>query len=212
MFPKKVDNESNDVAITISEIQPKKRKRSTTSTDLNLAKKKIVTLRISSHLLKSLPNATSEAPPSIKLQNTTSRTKSRTRPKISNPLPSDSTDPRASLKSSSKNENPVTQCNASTLTHDAQVHNVHKVHRDGTLQISPCNRCFKSCRQCIKTTTSKCCSYCLQIRKKCEGAVELGRWIDIDGKRVIHCTAGADGRYGETEQRRKWLDIGQMWI
>ena len=71
---------------------------------------------------------------------------------------------------------------ASAIAHDARV---DKVHSDGTLQITPCDRCFTSRKQCIKHDSSKSCSWCLQVRKRCEGAIELGKWTEVDGKRVI---------------------------
>lgn len=66
----------------------------------------------------------------------------------------------------------------------AHLHRVRKVHEDGTLQITPCIYCFQAGKQCVKSSGSTSCSWCLQRRKKCEGAVELGRWVDKDDTRV----------------------------
>ena len=67
----------------------------------------------------------------------------------------------------------------------AQCTRVEKVHSSGTLQITPCSRCFTSRKQCVKDDSSKSCSWCLHTRKRCEGSIELGKWTDVDGKRVI---------------------------
>jgi hypothetical protein len=73
------------------------------------------------------------------------------------------------------------QRSAKAIAHDARV---EKVHSDGTLRITPCNRCFTFRTQCVKDDSSKSCSRCLYTRKRCEGAIKLGKWTDIDRKRV----------------------------
>lgn len=72
-------------------------------------------------------------------------------------------------------------CSASAIAHDLQV---RKIHDEGTIVITPCLRCVNSLKQCIKSDLSGTCSSCLYIRQKCEGAVEMGKWVDSDGKRV----------------------------
>jgi len=65
-----------------------------------------------------------------------------------------------------------------------RLHRVRKVHEDGTLQITPCIYCFQAGKQCVKSSGLSSCSCCLQRRKKCEGAVALGKWVEKDDTRV----------------------------
>ena len=74
---------------------------------------------------------------------------------------------------------PVRTANA--IAHDLRV---REIHDEGTIVITPCLRCVNSLKQCVKSDLSDTCSSCLCIRKKCEGAVEMGKWVDSDGKRV----------------------------
>ena len=69
----------------------------------------------------------------------------------------------------------------SAIAHDLRV---RQIHDEGTIVITPCLLCVNSLKQCIKSDLSGTCSSCLHIRQKCEGAVEMGKWVDLDGKRV----------------------------
>jgi len=61
-----------------------------------------------------------------------------------------------------------------------------RTHDRGIIQIAPCLRCFKTRRQCVKDTRGdqKSCTHCRYSRCRCEGAVELGTWIQVNGTSV----------------------------
>ena len=63
---------------------------------------------------------------------------------------------------------------------------VLRKHNRGKIQITPCLRCFKMRRQCVKDTKGekKSCTSCRLSRCRCEGAVELGKWVEVNGAPV----------------------------
>jgi hypothetical protein len=67
----------------------------------------------------------------------------------------------------------------------AVLRKVRDIHDAGTIQITPCSRCFERCRQCVKSSASRACAACLKERKRCEGAYELGKWVEHGDQRVI---------------------------
>jgi len=73
-----------------------------------------------------------------------------------------------------------------TLTSAQRLLNLLLTHDRGTIQIAPCLRCFKTRRQCVKDTRGdqKSCTYCRFARCRCEGAVELGKWVQMNGASV----------------------------
>jgi hypothetical protein len=81
----------------------------------------------------------------------------------------------------SNNRPPPPVRSESAIAHDLRV---REIHDEGTIVITPCLRCVNSLKQCIKSDLSGPCSSCLHIHQKCEGAVEMGKWVDSDGKRV----------------------------
>lgn len=66
----------------------------------------------------------------------------------------------------------------------AVLRKVRESHIAGVIQIAPCFRCFNSGKQCVKLTLYRPCSWCSMVRQRCEGAVELGRWVEQGDKRV----------------------------
>jgi hypothetical protein len=58
------------------------------------------------------------------------------------------------------------------------------IHDRGTVQTAPCLRCFRTRRQCVRTGGQKSCTYCRLARCRCEGDVELGRWVEVNGALV----------------------------
>lgn len=56
-----------------------------------------------------------------------------------------------------------------------------RIHDRGTVETTPCLRCFRTRRQCVRTGGQKSCTYCRLARCRCEGDVELGRWVEVNG-------------------------------
>jgi hypothetical protein len=85
---------------------------------------------------------------------------------------------------------------------------VQRIHTEGTLQITPCEPCFRSLRQCIKLHYHSC-SWCLQSHTRCEGAVQLGLWVESAGKQVYPLRILI--RCGKIELMRMFYGIVLLW-
>jgi len=151
-----------------------KRRRSMSTTDASLPekKKRVVSFRVTPSRLKYALTNPISPPPEIT-------------PSNSPAIPSNSKDeaeppPITAQSSDNTPSNLSRQRSASAIAHDLRV---QKCHQDGVLQHEPCDRCFKSRKQCVKPD-GKGCSSCLHARQKCIGAVKLYKWIDIDGRKV----------------------------
>lgn len=85
---------------------------------------------------------------------------------------------------------------------------LQSIHNQGTLQITPCNRCFKTFRQCVKLKNNKC-TWCIHTKKSCQGTIKLGTWIEIGnrwvspGKPITNCFF----RFGKIKRISKLLSI-----
>lgn len=95
---------------------------------------------------------------------------------------------------------------------------VRELHEQGTVVITPCQHCFTSLQQCVKTNLSGSCWYCSHIHRACQGAIEMGKWVDRDGKRVPFFLFsvgqwGADFlRFGRIVRLKKLFDIALRLI
>jgi hypothetical protein len=67
---------------------------------------------------------------------------------------------------------------------------VQKIQDQGTVQITPCLRCFKMRLQCVKLETVQNCSHCQFAGCCCEGAVALGKWVEVNRVLVYYPVVG----------------------
>jgi hypothetical protein len=85
------------------------------------------------------------------------------------------------------------------------------LYEAGTVQHSPCEECFKWDMQCIRVDRLENCFACWRRKKTCGRLIELGKWVQNDGRLVnLYSLAHLTCRLGRIVLTTPSSNIAQM--